>query len=260
MAVEFNKKILENMAEYVFTCSDIAKKLRDQGLVVEKKSDGSRVTNVDKELDVMLSRYIKNMFGEKQLIISEEDVGMGNNPVCENGGDFWSIDPIDSTKSLIEKGPYYTINIAYISNNIPVMGIICAPEINTIWYGAVGVGCFKKIGDNKEVQIYTRVPPKEGAILMSSEEQITTAETLKELNIVEEIKLPSSIKFCYVAEGKADYYVRKRNKACDWDISSGHALILSAGGHVVFRKPDEDFLYGKPPYLAPSLLAMGHKK
>lgn len=248
---------IEKLVECARSAGKHAKKLRENGLKIEVKNDGSKVTNADKELDLIFTKFIKDDLKNKDLIISEEDVGHGNTPEAHNNEPFWSIDPIDSTNSFISGNPFWSLNIAYIENGTPTFGLIHAPESDITWYGSINHGAFKKTGDNTPVKISVRSIPKEGAILMSSEEQITPEEFKKELNIIEEIKIPSSIKFTYIAEGIADYYTRKRNKACEWDISSGHGLILSAGGSLDFTDPTEKFQYGKPPYMAPALLARG---
>jgi 3'(2'), 5'-bisphosphate nucleotidase len=234
-----------------------AKTLREAGLRIEIKNDGSKVTNADKELDTILTNFIKNELNNQDLIISEEDVGHGNSPEAHNNESFWSIDPIDATNAFIKGHPYWTVNIAYIVNGSPIFGLIHAPDLNTTWYGSIEHKAFKKIDNNVPIPISVRTAPKEGAVLMSSEIQITSHELREKLNIIEEIKIPSSLKFTYIAEGKADYYTRKRNKACEWDISSGHGLILAAGGSFEFTDPTENFQYGKTPYMAPALLAKG---
>ncbi len=236
---------------------DICKKHIKEGLKVETKKDGSKVTNLDKFLDMHITNIIRNDLKNTDIIISEEDIADGNTYSVSKDDSFWSIDPIDSTKSLIENNPYYCVNIAYIVNNIPVFGIIYAPEFDTLWYGIHQQGSFKIVKGNK-TSIKCRDIPKQNAIMISSEEQKTPSEFIEKHHISEDIKLPSAIKFTYIAEGKADYYIRKRNKACDWDIASGHAIIIAAGGDVMFTDSSENFQYGLAPYFAPSLLMRGH--
>lgn len=248
---------IEKLVEYTRVLGLRAKSLRSDGLKIEIKNDGSKVTNADKELDLMLIEFIRNELQNNDLIISEEDVGSGNTPMAKNNESYWSIDPIDGTNAFIKGHPYWTVNIAYIENGVPIFGLINAPDLDAVWYGSIEHGAFKKIADNAPVKISVRKVPKEGAILMSSELQITPCELREELNVIKEIKIPSSVKFTYIAEGKADYYTRKRNKACEWDISSGHGLILAAGGTFEFTDSSEAFKYGVPPYMAPALLAKG---
>lgn len=247
------KKILECVIE----AGRKAQKLRREGLNIETKSDGSKVTNADKELDIIFTNFIKNELKSDFLIISEEDVGNGNTPEAKPDQSFWSIDPIDSTNSFIKGHPYWTLNIALIENGSPTLGIIHAPDIDTTWYGIVGDNAYKKVGNEEPKIIKARVAPSNGTILMSSELQVVTKEEKEKLNVTEELKIPSSIKFTYIAEGKADYYTRLRNKACEWDISSGHAIIVASGGSIEFTNKEEEFRYGKPPYKAPALLARG---
>ncbi len=236
---------------------NLAIKLRNEGLKIEIKEDGSKVTNADKEIDKIFIHFIRNELKNNDIIISEEDIDSKNMLKISKSEPFWSIDPIDSTNSYIEGKSFYSLNLAYIENGIPIFGLIHAPDNKTTWYGTIEYGAFKKIGDADPKRIYAREVPEEGAVLMSSELQIVPDSFKKQLNIIKEYKIPSSIKFTYIAEGIADYYTRNRNKACDWDISSGHALILAAGGKVIFTNKAENFKYGQPPYMAPALLARG---
>ncbi|MFL1780434.1 3'(2'),5'-bisphosphate nucleotidase CysQ [Candidatus Hepatincolaceae symbiont of Richtersius coronifer] len=253
----FDHNKIDILLQYTKEAGDLAKQLKEVDLIIEKKLDNSFVTNADKALDLFLTTAIREKLCNHDLIISEEDVSLTNPLIASINAGFWSIDPIDSTKSYLNKDPNYCINIAYIENNIPIFGLIYAPETETMWYGSLKYGAFKQIKNAHAQQIFVRKIPTSGAVLMSSEEQITPKDILKKLNIVNEIKIPSAIKFCHIAEGEADYYIRKRNKACDWDIASGHALIIAAGGSVNFMEEHANFRYGIPPYLAPSLLASG---
>jgi 3'(2'), 5'-bisphosphate nucleotidase len=251
----FNDKSIQIILNGVKFAGEEAKKLRNLGLKIETKPDNSKVTNADIALDSLLTNLIRNELKNNDLILSEESVANLNYP---NGikQSFWSIDPIDSTKSFIENNPYWCINLAYIVDNKPIFGLIYAPETGVLWYGIIGVGAFK-IENEKTTPIFSRIIPEDSPVLISSNEQVVPMDIIEKLKIRSEIKIPSAIKFCYIAEGVADYYYRKRNKACDWDISAGHALILSAGGDLGFLAPDEDFQYGLPQYNAPTLLACG---
>ncbi len=253
----FNEKILSTLFTELKIAGELAIKLRKNGLIVEEKKDGSFVTNADKELDIFLTKMIRDKLHNNDLIISEEDVSIGNSYDGVNKN-FWSIDPIDSTSSFIKNiNDFWSINIAYISNNQPIFGLIYAPQQDKFWYGDTTKMEAFKIDKGIKSRIFAREISSNGATLISPEEQTADKEIIEKLNIREEIKIPSAIKFCYIAEGLADYYYRKRNKACDWDISCGHSLIVASGGSVNFLIPDEDFKYGQYPYKAPNLLATG---
>ncbi len=253
----FSNENIKKILNCVKNAGIKAQNLRDQGLKIEIKNDGSKVTNADKELDVILSDFIKNELNSKDLIISEEDVGNGNCPEATKEQSYWSIDPIDSTLSFIKGYPYWTLNIAFINNGCPSFGLIHSPDLETTWYGIVGDKAYKKVGNNEVQTISVRETPSNGTTLISSELQIVTRQLKEELDVAIDIKVPSSLKFTYIAEGKADYYTRVRNNACEWDISAGHALIVAAGGSLEFINPEENFQYGKYPYKAPALIAKG---
>lgn len=254
-----NEKQIQILIEATIEAGNRAKLLRSQGLIVEHKPDGSLVTNADKELDLFFHNIIRNKLQDNNIILSEEDIATGTNTLATDKA-FWSIDPIDSTHSYVANKSSYTVNLALVNaDNIPIFGLIHTPDNNTIWYGSLAYGAYKKVGDAPAKQIFTRKINPNGSVLISSDEQITPQALKDTLNIVEDLKMPSSVKFTYIAEGLADFYTRKQNKASDWDITSGHALIIAAGGKVIFQEPTANFKYGKPPYKAPYLLAIGDK-
>jgi 3'(2'), 5'-bisphosphate nucleotidase len=253
------KKQITLLLQITKKAGDLAIKLQADGLIVTKKTDGSFVTNADTIVEDFLISEIKNTLKNNDKIISEELIARGEKVEILKDEPFWSIDPIDSTKSYINKNPYYCINIAYIKKNTPVFGLIYAPELQTMWYGDIKNGAFKQIANSEPTKITTRITPNDYTTLVSSDESETPKEIIEKLKVFKEIKIPSAIKLALIAEGSGDFYFRKRNKACDWDIASGHALILSAGGVVEELDKQEHFQYGVYPYLAPSMLFSGKK-
>lgn len=252
--------MLEQTIKIIKAAGNLVKDLQKKDtLSIEIKSDKSIVTNADKESENLIVDQILLHFGKNQCIISEEACSLGNAPEVKNNQPFWLIDPIDSTASYANKLNDYCINIAYLENHLPAFGLIYAPNLNTLWYAEKNKGSFKQIGTNPATKIHVRKIQTEAVAVTSSKGHHLDESLIEKYNIKKELVVASAIKFCYIAEGKADYYFRKRNRACDWDIVSGDLIVTEAGGEVIMLD-DNNYKYGNAPFLAPSLIVKGRNK
>jgi 3'(2'), 5'-bisphosphate nucleotidase len=146
---------------------------------------------------------------------------------------FWLVDPLDGTKEFIKRNGEFTVNIALIDKGYPVLGIIYAPVFDTIYVGDVLEKIAYKI-DREGVQTELKVNYKSekriavGSRSHSSQEE---ADLLKTYDVVDTISVGSSLKFCMVAEGKADIYYR-HGPTMEWDTGAGQAIVEASGGTV----------------------------
>ena len=144
------------------------------------------------------------------------------------------------TKEFINKNGEFTVNIALICKNTPVLGVVHAPILNETWLGVEGKSAYK-IKDNKKSIIKTR-PHKDGKIWRvvgsRSHADKTLQEYLESMGEYHLISMGSSLKFCMVAEGKAHVYPRL-GPTSEWDTAAAHAVVHAAGGKVldVHKKP-----------------------
>lgn len=168
------------------------------------------------------------------------------------GDVFALVDPVDGTREFLAGLPEYTVNIAIIVRRQPVVGVIAAPALGTLWRGVVGRGAerLQVSSDGRPakpadaVPISTRRWPAEGVVVAVSRSHFEgrTAEFLSRFVVKARMDCGSSLKFCRVAEGEADLYPRLA-PICEWDIAAGHAVLAAAGGKVV--TPDGDAIaYG----------------
>jgi len=58
------------------------------------------------------------------------------------------------------------------------------------------------------------------------------AQCLAPLGDYELVSMGSSLKFCLLAEGKADLYPRL-GPTSEWDTAAAHAVVVAAGGQIV---------------------------
>ena len=144
------------------------------------------------------------------------------------------VDPLDGTKEFIKKNGEFTVNIALIKKNLPVAGVIYAPALNTLYYGTLETGAYKKNGFNSVQSIHVIDNPKDGIVSVQSRSHSSEEEEkyLSKFKIKDKISIGSSLKFCMVAEGKAQIYYRNGH-TWEWDTAAGHAIVNASGGSVM---------------------------
>ncbi len=165
-------------------------------------------------------------------IISEENSDIPFN-IRSLWKKYWLIDPLDGTKEFIKRNGEFTVNIALIENNMPILGVIYIPISNQTYWGSNNLGSFYIQGNRKAIQIN---------VSQNSENPLTIATSAshpsKDLgNLLEKIKnykiikKGSSIKLCLVACGEADVYLRL-GPTSEWDTAAGEAIAMYAGGSM----------------------------
>ncbi|MBC6490282.1 3'(2'),5'-bisphosphate nucleotidase CysQ [Flavihumibacter stibioxidans] len=156
---------------------------------------------------------------------------------------YWCVDPLDGTKEFINRNGEFTVNIALIHKNVPVLGVIFVPCMNTLYFGS-GKGSFKqRLGENP-VPIKSDSDSREWVSVGSRSHSVANeSDFLQQYPIVRHESAGSSIKFCLIAEGKAHIYYRK-GPTMEWDTAAGHA-IAGFSGAIVETDQFQPFLYNK---------------
>ncbi len=216
-----------------------------RGFSVERKDDLSPVTEADRAAElIILAALAKAAPGVP--VIAEEEVAAGRIPA--HGDTYFLVDPLDGTKEFVRGGDDYTVNIGLISEGRPLLGAVYSPARDTLYAGMVGQGAWMEDSGGRRA-IATR--PRGGsitAVASKSHFNQPTADYLAEaVGECEYTGIGSSLKFCIVAEGKADIYPRL-SPTSEWDTAAAHAVLLAAGGHV--DGPDgKPLAYGKQAFL-----------
>lgn len=192
------------------------------------KSDGSIVTKADKIIEKYLIKQIK-ILDPKGLIISEESEFKNKEFIAQR---YWLIDPIDGTNSYFAGKKEFTVNIALIYKGMPVLGIIGHPPTNSIWCGDINGAFLLKNSIKKKLINKFSLRKKKLNFITSRNINGKTKEFLKCFKFDTHLKESSSIKFCRIAEGKADIYPRLQ-KINKWDIAAGDAILRAAGGITI---------------------------
>ena len=223
---------------------------------IEHKADDSPLTLADIASNQVIVEGLRDHFPEIP-ILSEEGRHI---TYAERAGwnRFWLVDPLDGTKEFIKRNGEFTVNIALIENGFPVLGIIYAPVTDTIYVGDVlQQESYKISGDGISKSL--RVNRKSGGLVaVGSRSHASQEETdmLNQYDVKETISVGSSLKFCMVAEGKADIYYR-HGPTMEWDTAAGQAIVEASGGTVQSTANGNRFNYNKENLLNGSFLVLG---
>jgi 3'(2'), 5'-bisphosphate nucleotidase len=217
--------------------ADILQVYHEADLGIEIKDDKSPLTKADKKAHI---RIIEGLKGTGIPVLSEEGRSI---PFEErkNWDLFWMIDPLDGTKEFIKKNGEFTVNIALIEEGNPVLGVVYAPVLDTLYYGGTSVGFSKMKADNLEVDLPKRtiesieeLKLKNVRIVASrSHQNQATEEYINSYASHELVRMGSSLKFMVLAEGNADVYPRFA-PTMEWDTAAADA-VLRGLGYSIFK-------------------------
>ncbi len=244
-------RLLDDLVEAAREAGEAIRTVAARGFDVESKWDSSPVTEADRAAElVILAALARAAPGVP--VIAEEEVAAGRIPAHE--GTYFLVDPLDGTKEFVRGGEDYTVNIGLIQHRRPILGAVFVPATGRAFCGDVGTGAWLDTSSGRTA-IQTRSRDKE-MIAVASKSHLNQA-TVDYLQAAaggcDYVAVGSSLKFCILAEGKADIYPRA-SPTSEWDTAAGHAILLAAGGLV--DGPDgEPLTYGKPAFLNRAFVA-----
>ena len=216
---------------------------------VEFKADESPLTSADKAAHEIIVQALE---ATPYPVLSEESAEVAYEE-RKDWKTYWLVDPLDGTKEFIKKNGEFTVNIALIENGVPVMGVVYAPVLQTLYYGLQAEGMEQgawrtdKCAGKSVKEILgsavslTRTsdlrPPSSGLRIVASRSHCNdeTREFISDLEKkygkAELVSSGSSLKLCMVADGSADIYPRIA-PTMEWDTAAAHAVVKAAGGEV----------------------------
>ena len=240
-----NKLQLNLLLNLAKKCSERAKKhfYSDNAYKFSLKEDNSPLTKADLEVNEIATNGLKKIF-PSDIIISEETYNNNFKPLKKK---FWLIDPIDGTKEFINGNINFTINFGLIFLNKSVFGLIVQPCTDTVWYSfnnkSWKIENSYNFLDSTQIKS-SKFSPKNIKLIASKNHSDSELEHW--INIIEpksKMNIGSSLKFCKIAEGKADLYPRN-NPTMEWDTAAGHSILKCAGGNI-YTKNGLELHYGK---------------
>lgn len=237
--------LLDQLADAAREAGEAILEVVRRGFEVEAKHDTSPVTEADRAAELIILAALARV-APGVPVIAEEEVAAGRIPAHDST--FFLVDPLDGTKEFIRGGDDYTVNIGLIEGGEPCLGVVYAPATRRLHGGCVGEGAWVNEGAGRQ-PIRTRERGEQlTAVASKSHLNQATVDYLEAaVGTCARVSIGSSLKFCIVAEGKADIYPRLAPTS-EWDTAAGHAVLLAAGGLV--DGPDGTPLrYGKRTFL-----------
>lgn len=224
-------------------------------LSVERKGDDSPLTAADKAAHTVILEGLRRL--TPGLPVLSEESSELDVAARREWGTFWLVDPLDGTKEFIKGSGEFTVNIALVSGTGPVLGVVHVPVTGVTYWGREGAGAFMSQAGQAPVAIRTRPANLERLVIVASKDHAgpQVEALLKRLTTASTATMGSSLKFCLVAEGKADFYPRLQ-PTCEWDTGAAQCVLEAAGGAVT-DTAGRRLVYNKERLLNPSFLAFG---
>lgn len=239
-----------NQSEVVSVLKDLAVRagqvimdIYETDFSVDYKDDASPLTMADKQANALIVEGLQKSFPQTAILSEEvkDDKSRRDNDYC------FIVDPLDGTKEFVKRNGQFTVNIALVYQQRPIVGVIYVPVTKDLYYAAKDEGAFKQDGVTGEIS-QLQVSDKTDSIIWvgskshSTEKEANLMEAHKE-QITETISAGSSLKGCLVAEKKADVYYRF-GLTCEWDTAAMHCIAETAG--AVIRQMDHtELLYNR---------------
>lgn len=220
--------------------------IHDGECIVDRKADESPVTAADHAAEKIILRGLRAAYPDIACV-AEEEVAGGVLPP-DLGAAFFLIDPLDGTKEFINKRPDFTVNIALIRDGVPQIGVVYAPASRRLYGGRPGRAETLLVAPDDQPGERTAIavrPCGEKPTVVASRSHRTpeTDEYISKFETSDLVSIGSSLKFCLLASGEADYYPRF-GRTMEWDTAAGDAVLRAAGG-LTRTLEGEALRYGK---------------
>ncbi len=265
-----DEQLLEIAIRASLTAGDKILEVYEKPFRVKFKDDKSPVTDAD----MQASKIISELLEPTQIPVISEEENIPAYELRKNFNRLWLVDPLDGTKEFVKKNGEFSVNIGLIENNFPLLGVVYMPVIKEIYFAAPGIGAFKinhevmtqldaKKLSLQELIVHSKKLPfqKPYAYTIVASRSHLSKDTFAHL---QKMKLEkgetdiiysgSSVKMCWVAEGKAHEYPRF-GRTMEWDTAAGQAIVECAGGEFLNFETKTRLSYNKISLENPEFIA-----
>jgi 3'(2'), 5'-bisphosphate nucleotidase len=250
------KHLLEQVIKLSIQAGEDILTIYNTDFTIDTKDDQSPLTTADLASHHCLVAGLEKL-SPKLPIQSEESSHL---PYSERQqwANYWLIDPLDGTKEFIKRNGEFTVNVALIQGNRPILGVVYVPVSGVCYYAAEGLGAWKQSGTQEPESISVRKQAVRPLTVVGSRSHQTEelASYLGRLGAHELVSMGSSLKLCLVAEGKADLYPRI-GLTSEWDTAASQCVVEQAGGKVTDLQGQVLAYNTKEAYLNPYFLVFG---
>jgi 3'(2'), 5'-bisphosphate nucleotidase len=220
---------------------------------VEYKEDQSPLTEADLASHHLICQELSKFYPDIP-ILSEESADTFT--LADENSSFWCVDPLDGTKEFIKKNDEFTVNIALVQNQQPILGVIGVPAKNSVYAAVKGEGAFKKESDSdlQKINVKPQDPDHLTFAVSRSHLDDHTKAMVDEYQ-AEMLQAGSALKLAFVAEGLVDVYPRF-GPTMLWDVAAGQCVIEEAGGEVLWAENQQPMTYNTNHMKNDSFIAM----
>ena len=226
-------RLLQQVALLARDAGDAILMVYGQDFEIQRKVDQSPVTAADLAAQRVITAGLAALEGGLPVI--SEEARAAPWPERREWQRYWLVDPLDGTREFIKRNGEFTVNIALIENHEPVLGVVLAPVTGELYAAARGQGAWLQSKADASWQRIASRDLQQPATVAGSRSHGGSGTALLEQLIgdgYQSMPLGSSLKFCLVARGDADVYLR-RGATSEWDTAAAQSVLEEAGGAVL---------------------------
>ena len=240
-------EVMQNTA--IMAGYEILDEYDDVDAEVELKKDYSPFTVADQRAHMLIYDSLSTHFPDIDVVSEEGGCELSDG----KAGIFFLVDPLGGTKEFLKRTGEFTVNIALICSGSAKLGVVYVPVEKTLYSttrdGRAILRRSATLEDKfgVEHEIRCRGIPLSGStvVISASHSSQETVDYAASYYLAETVSAGSSLKFCRVAEGRADIYPRL-GRTMEWDTAAAHAVLKASGGNVFDLKELKEICYGKP--------------
>jgi 3'(2'), 5'-bisphosphate nucleotidase len=262
------RSLIPHLAQIVCEAGSAILEVYNTDFDVDLKEDASPLTLADRRSHNIILEKLKSLISPPLLsnpihVLSEEgrDIPYRERVRWQY---FWMVDPLDGTKEFVKRNGEFTINVALIERDRPLLGVVYIPVSDVMYCGYSGEYAYRFASTRslvvqqlaafergERLPLRSAIPAEPGVIRVAGSRSHSgkafddyLEERKKEYREVRVLYSGSALKFCVVAEGSADVYPRF-GPTMEWDTAAGHAVARGAGKNVILCGSDQELRYNK---------------
>jgi 3'(2'), 5'-bisphosphate nucleotidase len=236
MPTENAQQLFDIAKKTAITAGKVVLEIYDSGDFTSfQKEDDSPVTTADYKANELIMAMLQE--ATPDIPIMSEETEIGPLELRKTWTRYWLIDPIDGTQEFIARSGDFAINIALIENNVPILGVIYWPTGETLYSALKGHGAFKECPvENKQIYVRSLKTPHEDPLIIAISRRQPREKVISRLSegrVYQTLPAGScSLKACFIAEGKADVFLRL-GVTGEWDTGASQCIVVEAGGKIL---------------------------
>ena len=249
-----NQIDIQNIIAIAKEAGEAIMQIYNQDFEVEYKQDNSPLTLADKNANKIIEDGLRKLLVSLPILSEEsKEIHYEERRYWEY---FWLVDPLDGTKEFVGRNGEFTVNIALICKDTPVLGVVYVPVSGTCYWAKKDDGAFK---DGQRLPLITKDQRDTYKVVVSRSHMSKETQSFIKLIVTDKEKVltpvGSSLKICMVAEGVADIYPRL-GPTMEWDTAAAHAIINESSCTLskFTDNPNNRHYYNKPSLLNSSFV------